>query len=257
LRGLKQHGTNKKGGWWMGKDPAVLWYTADFLIGTSDMTDEQVGKYTRLLCNQHQKGHLTKKQMMQICITHDEDIFSKFILDENKFYYNERMDFEIHKRQNYSESRSLNRLGKNKPKDMKNICNSYENHMENENENINKDISNKVSKKDKVIRHKYGSYQNVLLSDEDYQKLISEFPADHQERIERLSEYMESKGATYKSHLATIRNWAKRDKPSKPKEDPYIKIMREEMQNEQNGINGTNENNQPKLPQLLQGRARD
>jgi uncharacterized protein YdaU (DUF1376 family) len=128
------------------KDPAVLLYTADFLIGSNFMTDEQVGKYIRLLCNQHQVGHLSEKQMMKICKTHDEDIFSKFLQDEDGLYYNKRMDIEIHKRQKYSESRSLNRSGKNKPKDIKNICNSYEEHMENENEN--EIISNKVSKKD-------------------------------------------------------------------------------------------------------------
>lgn len=37
----------------------------------------------------------------------------------------------------------------------------------------------------------------------------------------------------------------------KSKEDPFLKIMKEEIQNEQNRINGSNENNQPKLPQLL------
>jgi hypothetical protein len=37
----------------------------------------------------------------------------------------------------------------------------------------------------------------------------------------------------------------------KSKEDPFLKIMREEIQNEQNRVNGSNENNQPKLPQLL------
>jgi uncharacterized protein YdaU (DUF1376 family) len=194
----------------MAKDPAVLWYTADFLIGTSDMTDEQVGKYTRLLCNQHQKGHLSEKQMMKICKTHDDDIFSKFVLDEDGLYYNERMDKEIHKRQRYSESRSINRSGKNKPKDMKNICNSHEKHMVNENENINEDkdvITNKV------IKHKYGSYSNVILTDEDHQKLVIEFPNDYRDRIERLSEYIASKGAKYKNHLATIRSWSKKDKP--------------------------------------------
>ena len=65
----------------------------------------------------------------------------------------------------------------------------------------------------KPTRHKYGSYKNVLLSDEDYQKLQAEFPHDYTERIERLSEYIASTGKKYKSHLATIRSWAKKDKP--------------------------------------------
>ena len=62
-------------------------------------------------------------------------------------------------------------------------------------------------------RHKYGEYQNVLLSDEDLEKLKEEFPNDWAKRIERLSEYISSTGKSYKNHLATIRSWAKRDKP--------------------------------------------
>ena len=64
----------------------------------------------------------------------------------------------------------------------------------------------------KPARHKYGEYKNVLLSDEDMKKLKAEFPDDWQQRIERLSGYIESTGKSYKNHLATIRNWAKRDK---------------------------------------------
>lgn len=67
----------------------------------------------------------------------------------------------------------------------------------------------------KPVRHKYGSYKNVLLTDEDFDKLRDEFPSDWGDRIERLSEYMASTGKSYKNHLATIRNWAKRDKPQK------------------------------------------
>lgn len=74
-----------------------------------------------------------------------------------------------------------------------------------------RDIKNK-----KNTRHKYGEYNNVLLSDEDMDKLKAEFP-DWQERIERLSSYIASTGKSYKSHLATIRNWARKDKEQKPK----------------------------------------
>lgn len=69
----------------------------------------------------------------------------------------------------------------------------------------------KSDKPTKPIRHKYGQYNNVLLSDEDMEKLKSEFPADYLDRIERLSEYIEVKGAKYKNHLATIRSWARKD----------------------------------------------
>lgn len=68
----------------------------------------------------------------------------------------------------------------------------------------------------KPTRHKYGMYENVLLTDEDYQKLKQEFPHDYSARIERLSEYIASTGKKYKNHLATIRNWARNDVAQKP-----------------------------------------
>ena len=69
--------------------------------------------------------------------------------------------------------------------------------------------------KSKPIKHKYGEYNNVLLTDEELAKLKNEFP-DWAERIERLSSYIASTGKSYKSHYVTIRNWAKRD-AEKPK----------------------------------------
>lgn len=78
-------------------------------------------------------------------------------------------------------------------------------------------IDTKPSGEHRNQRHKYGEYSNVLLSDSDLAKLKSEFPNDWEERIERLSAYMASTGKTYKSHLATIRNWARRDSEARKK----------------------------------------
>jgi len=98
----------------MSKDPAFLFYSADFQIGTEDMTDAQVGKYIRLMCRQHLKGHITEEHMLKICGTYDEEIFEKFVQDESGSYYNERLEEEIIKRRNYSQSRAANRMGKAK-----------------------------------------------------------------------------------------------------------------------------------------------
>ena len=80
----------------------------------------------------------------------------------------------------------------------------------------------------KPVRHKYGAYKNVLLSDEDYTKLQAEFPRDWSERIERLSEYIARTGKSYKSHLATIRSWARKDKP-KSSGNVFKDMLEEEM----------------------------
>lgn len=129
----------------MSKDPAFLFYSSDFLTGTFTLTNEQVGKYIRLLCLQHQKYSLTEKDMLNICISYDEDIFSKFEFEDG-IYYNKRLREESIKRKEYSESRKNNR----KKKDMSNICKTYDSHMENENENINEDIN-----KNKIVLKKF------------------------------------------------------------------------------------------------------
>ena len=68
----------------------------------------------------------------------------------------------------------------------------------------------------KPVKHKYGEYQNVLLTDAELDKLRELFPHDLTARIERLSEYIASSGKKYKSHYATIRSWANKDKAQQP-----------------------------------------
>ena len=71
----------------------------------------------------------------------------------------------------------------------------------------------KIDKKEKPQRHKHGQYKNVLLSDDEIEKLKTEFPLDWQDRIERVSEYVASTGKHYSNFLAVIRAWAKKDRP--------------------------------------------
>lgn len=111
----------------MSKDPAVLFYTSDFLSGTFTMTNEQVGKYIRLLCLQHQKGKLTEKDMLSICIAYDVDIWEKFDVIDG-FYINNRMYNEAIRRQKFSESRRNN--AKSPKNDSTSIA--YAKHMETE-----------------------------------------------------------------------------------------------------------------------------
>ena len=98
-------------------------------------------------------------------------------------------------------------------------------------------IEPKPSGEHRELRHKYGEYSNVLLSDTDLAKLKAEFPNDWEERIERLSAYMASTGKTYKNHLATIRNWARRDSESQCKRagrnEPRYEKTEEEKQDDE------------------------
>lgn len=114
----------------MSKDPAFLFYSDNFMTGTMFFTDEQVGKYIRLLCAQHLTGHLSENHMIFICKEYDKDIWAKFEQDEDGLYYNLRLEEEIIKRRNYTVSRSINKKGKKKI-----ISKSYDSHMGNGNGN--------------------------------------------------------------------------------------------------------------------------
>jgi len=116
----------------MSKDPAFLFYSSDWISGTMFLSAEQKGKFIDLLCAQHQKGRLRKKDMLHICKTYDEDVFSKFSQDGDGLYYNEKLEFEQNRRKAYSESRRNNRKKKHNPLD--NISKTYVEHMETETE---------------------------------------------------------------------------------------------------------------------------
>jgi hypothetical protein len=134
----------------MAKDPAVLLYTQDFLVGTMTMDYEQKGKYIHLLCLQHQKTKLTKKDLHLVLTDEDVEVFEKFYLDTDGFYYNIRMKEEADKRANFTKSRrdNGNRGGRpkttikpndipyDKPKDNLSV-NHMVIHMEDENVNVN------------------------------------------------------------------------------------------------------------------------
>lgn len=129
----------------MAKDPAVLFYPSDFLIGTAFMTEAQVGAYIRILCHLFDKDSLVEQDMIKICSTYDiwNSIQDKFDKDTDGKYYNKRAREEKLKRVKYSESRANNRKNKGKEKITNDHILTYQEDMENENinENINIDLN--------------------------------------------------------------------------------------------------------------------
>jgi uncharacterized protein YdaU (DUF1376 family) len=204
----------------MSKDPAVLFYTSDFLTGTSFFTYEQKGQYITLLCQQHQLGYIPEAHMTAICGSLDSPVIQKFTRDKNGFYYNERMREEAEKRANYCKSRANNKEGhnqytQNKVKNNGHMTTHMTLHMENENENENINV-NKDKKEPKKI---YGEHRNVRLAETELQKLKDKFGDNKTELlITMLDEGIELKGYKYKSHYLAILKWAEKEveKPINP-----------------------------------------
>ena len=127
-------------------------------------------------------------------------------LDENKAYTTENESVFVESQRVVDEPSTQVRLGK---------------------DSIGKDSIGKDKKDTRPPKHKYGEYKNVLLTDTELEKLKAEF-SDYESRIDRLSGYIASKGDKYKSHYATIRNWAKKDaeeqKTTEKKEQDFRSI---------------------------------
>lgn len=179
------------------------------------MSNDQVGKYIRLLCLQHQKKTLSEKDMLNICGTYDQDIWEKFDVIDGR-YVNRRMFEESEKRRNFTESRRKNRLKQSHDEHMNNTCQTYVSHMENENENIN--VNNT---KDVIVLTR--NNQNVIVKKSIFQKpekndLISYFREHGDENeVENFFDYYEANGwkvgkNPMKNWKAAVRNWIRNAK---------------------------------------------
>lgn len=165
------------------------------------------------------------------------------ILDEGTIYMNEVQALigsaadndNANRQRRFRERQKTNALPTRyqrvtKNNESKSIEIESEKETEIENDETDTNVGHKSSK---PVRHKYGEYRNVLLTDADLEKLKTEFP-DWEARIERLSSYMASTGKSYKNHLATIRNWANNDAQRTAKEDRGGNVFMD-MLNERRG----------------------
>lgn len=66
--------------------------------------------------------------------------------------------------------------------------------------------------KDYVPPILYGEYQNIRLSDDEYEKLQDKLQNHTDTMIEKLSRYIESSGKDYQDHYVTILNWYEQDR---------------------------------------------
>ena len=67
---------------------------------------------------------------------------------------------------------------------------------------------------DVECKNTYGEFENVFLTDAEYEKLKSQYP-DYELQIEKLSCHIESTGKKYQNHYATIKTWNLRKETDK------------------------------------------
>lgn len=103
---------------------------------------------------------------------------------------------------------------------------------------IDKDIDNNTHAK--KPKHKYGEYSNVLLTDDEFNKLNKDY-SNANELITFLDEYIEMKGYKAKSHYLAIKKWvvdavnerkkkAYKEMPNEVTSNPFIQALMEQKQ---------------------------
>lgn len=85
-------------------------------------------------------------------------------------------------------------------------------------------------------KNTFGEFKNVQLTSKEYEKLLGNYGSKiAHEKIENLSQYMESKGKKYKSHYATILTWSRGQNGNKGNDTGRPNLMLERIRQENNG----------------------
>lgn len=72
-------------------------------------------------------------------------------------------------------------------------------------------IKEKNTKKESPVRHKYGEYKHVMLTDSDVFDLQKQLGADYEYMLNELDKGIEMKGYKYKNHKLAMLNWYKKE----------------------------------------------
>jgi uncharacterized protein YdaU (DUF1376 family) len=97
----------------MAKAPAFQFYPQDFLVGTADMTSEEVGGFIRLLCYEWEKGSIpdNDRKIAQLSGCHDSAIISairkKFIAGEKGTLINIKLETVRAEQQAYIKRKAI------------------------------------------------------------------------------------------------------------------------------------------------------
>lgn len=222
----------------MAKDPAFLFYSQDWIVGCQALTMEERGQYITLIANMHQQGRMDEETIRLLVGSLSVRLKKKFKVDEDGFYYNERLEEESLKRSKFTESRRNNGLlggrpassqktdrlsvakpnGKPKP-------NLMGNENENENTVLSKPLvlsSNTVKREtakkiepvtplQKFIAENLPNVSKITnqLTEKESERLIAKYPKELISDVLKAMENRKNLAKDYTSVNLTIQSWIK------------------------------------------------
>lgn len=103
------------------KSPAFQFYPADFLVETAQLSNEEIGIYIRLLCYQWSFGHIPKdlKIISRLAACKSRElvgVLRKFEQDKDGNFFNQRLELERLKQNEFRDKQKANGLLGGRPK---------------------------------------------------------------------------------------------------------------------------------------------
>lgn len=207
----------------MSKDPAFLFYPNDWIGGTMGMTFEEKGAYMELLLLQFNRGHMTNDMIGRTIGQLWDKVKDKFMQDDQGLWFNERLEIEKQKRQNFTNSRKNNRTGKNQHSKTKHMTGHMTSHMENVN------VNETVSELRKGVKGEGSSLEDIEIGKtKEFVKITCNRTLTDSEVHEYWKAYLiHSAGEFHHSHqrqLQHFRNWLKFQTNEKSKRTANSKV---------------------------------
>jgi hypothetical protein len=216
--------------------PYMQFYPGEYLADTAHLTTEQHGAYLLLLFNYWQRGKAldnSNERLTSVVRLSNErwndikPVLKEFFDIENDTWFHKRMERDLADFRASLEQKK--KAGKASAEKRYGKSNGRSTGAE---QPLHGSLNEK-KRKEKTIQEKniYGEFKNVLLTDIEYDKLKTKFNGSCERWIDKLSIGIESHGYKYKSHYATILNWAA-DEVDKPKEQKsaYVPKLNPEVQ---------------------------
>ena len=196
---LERSSYSYKNNWIDDEDRVYIIFTIEEIMETLGVSNKTASKISAELEN---IGLIKKKRqgLGKPNIIYVKDFMSVFDIEKNE-YITRSVNSTLQKCNNYTSGNV-----KSTSQEVKKVHGIDTNIINNNYNNIKRDE-----------KKSYGQYQNVFLSEIEYQELLKKLGDRLNEYVERLSTYMKSNNRTYEDHKATIINWYLNDNKYKNK----------------------------------------
>lgn len=196
---LERTSYSYKNNWIDDENRVYIIFTIEEIMETLGVSNKTASKISSELEN---IGLIEKKRqgLGKPNIIYVKDFMSVFDIEKNE-YITRSVESTLQKCNNYTSGNV-----KSTSQEVKKVYGIDTNIINNNYNNIKRDE-----------KKSYGQYQNVFLSENEYQDLLKTLGDKINEYIERLSTYMKSNNRTYEDHRATIINWYLNDNKYKNK----------------------------------------